>query len=128
MAEGWARALLASEVDVHSAGLAPGGLDPRAVAVMAESAVDIAGQRSKHLDELSALEFDWVFTLCGDADDRCPRFPGTVRRRHFGFDDPPKCAAGFADEEQAMGPYRRVRDEIRRFVESLPALIQSAED
>jgi arsenate reductase len=128
MAEGWARALLASEVDVHSAGLKPGGVDARAAAVMAECAVDISAQRSKHLDELSAFEFDWIFTLCGDADERCPRVPGNVRRRHVGFDDPPRLAAECVDEEQALKPYRRVRDEIRRFVESLPVLLQSAAD
>lgn len=128
MAEGWARALMDPAVDVRSAGLKPRGVDRRAVAVMAECAVDITTQRSKHLDELRALEFDWLFTLCDDADEHCPDFPGVARRRHVAFDDPPRHAAAVVDEQQALEPYRRVRDEILRFVESLPALIQSEAD
>lgn len=120
--------MLGPAVEVHSAGVEPGGVDPRAVAVMAECAVDIAAQRSKHLDTLSDLEFDWVFTLCDDANGRCPRFPGATRRRHVAFDDPPRLARGIADERRALECHRRVRDEIRRFIESLPAVLQSDAD
>ncbi len=120
MAEGWARALLGDRIEVHSAGTAPGRLDPRAVRVMAEAGVDIAGQRSKHLDELADVGFDAVITVCDSAERGCPVYPGTVRRLHAGFDDPPRLAAGAASEEEALAPYRRVRDQIREFVEALP--------
>jgi arsenate reductase (thioredoxin) len=119
MAEGWTRHLLKDQVEVGSAGVAPHGMDPRAVRAMAEAGVDISGQRSKHLDELADLEFDFVITLCDDAQQSCPVFPAKVRVLHRGFDDPPRLAAGAQDEEQVMGHYRRVRDEIRAFVEGL---------
>lgn len=127
MAEGWARHLLTDEVEVHSAGVAPHGVDPRAVKAMAEAGVDISGQRSKHLDDLAHLKFDCVITLCDDAQQSCPVFPAQVRVIHHGFDDPPCMAVGARNEEEAMGPYRRVRDEIRAFVEKLSGLVEKAE-
>jgi len=120
MAEGWARALKGSVIEAHSAGIEPHGLDPRAVAVMAEAGVDIASQRSKGVTELAGIEFDYCVTVCGHANEHCPVFGGATKVVHVGFDDPPRLAAGAATEEQALAPYRRVRDEIRRFVESLP--------
>ena len=95
---------------------------------MAEAGVDIAGARSKHADEAAAAGVDWVITVCGHADEVCPTFPGRVRRLHVGFDDPPRLAAGAGTEEEALRPYRRVRDEIRAFVESLPTLLASPGD
>jgi arsenate reductase len=120
MAEGWARALKADSIEAHSAGIVRHGLNPLAVAVMAEAGVDISQQTSKTLDDLPDLDFDRVITLCGHANETCPFFPGETRRMHVGFDDPPSLAAGARTEEEAMGHYRRVRDEIRNFVESLP--------
>jgi arsenate reductase len=90
---------------------------------MAEAGVDISGQRSKHLDELSHLEFDLVITLCDDAQQSCPVFPAKVRVLHRGFRDPPRLASGARSEEEAMAHYRQVRDEIRAFVEALPDLM-----
>lgn len=119
MAEGWARHLHGSRVEACSAGTAPGRVDPRAVAVMAEAGVDISGHRSKSLDEFSRICLDWVVTVCDRANESCPVFPGEVRRLHAGFDDPPRLAAG-ASDEGGMEAYRRVRDEIRTFVERLP--------
>jgi arsenate reductase (thioredoxin) len=120
MAEGWARRLLEDRVEPYSAGVAPTTIDPRAVRVMQEVGVDLVGQRSKHLDELSGLDFDIVVTVCDDASRNCPRFPGKTRRTHAGFDDPPRLAQSAHDEEEALTHYRRVRDEIRSYVETLP--------
>lgn len=123
MAEGWARELLGDLVEVYSAGLAPSGLDPRAVKVMAEAGVDISGQRSKHVDEFSGMEFDFVITLCDQAQQSCPIFPARVRVIHRSFQDPPLLALSARDEEEAMGHYRRIRGEIRGFVEGLSTLL-----
>lgn len=120
MAEGWARRLKAEQIDAYSAGIETHGLNPNAVRVMAEVGVDISGHRSKLLDELSGVEFDYVITVCGNASESCPVFPGGTRVVHVGFDDPPRLAAGAATEEEILAPYRRVRDEIKAFVETLP--------
>jgi arsenate reductase len=120
MAEGWTRALKGDVIEPFSAGTEPHAVDPRAVRVMAEAGVDISGQRSKSVDEQIELPFDAVATLCSGARDNCPYFPGNVTRIHRGFDDPPALAEGAATEDEALAHYRRVRDEIRAFVETLP--------
>jgi len=120
MAEGWARALKGDVIEPYSAGVLPHGLDPRAVRAMAEVGVDISGQRSKHVDTLKETEFDYVVTVCDSAREACPVFPGRTRMVHRDFDDPPILARNARSEEEALAHYRRVRDEIRRFVESLP--------
>src|SRR5271169_6034821 len=93
MAEGWARALKSDTVEPFSAGVAPHAIDPRAVKVMAEVGVDISGQRSKHVSELNDIAFDLVVTVCDQANEACPVFPGKTKRLHVGFDDPPRLAA-----------------------------------
>ena len=120
MAEGWARHLKGESVEAYSAGIAPHGLDPRAVAVMAEAGVDISGQASKHVDELAGHEFDFVVTVCDHANEHCPVFPGATSVVHVGFEDPPGLARNARTEQEALAHYRRVRDEIRAFVETLP--------
>ncbi len=115
MAEGWARALRADAIEAHSAGTDPHGLNPLAVRAMAEAGVDISGHRSKRPDEIGGT-FDLVVTVCGSADGNCPAFPG-ARVVHVGFDDPPRLAAGARSDDEAMPHYRRVRDEIRAFLE-----------
>jgi len=120
MAEGWARALRGDVVEAHSAGTAPQGLNPLAVRAMAEAGVDISAGRSKTPADLGDVHFDVVVTVCDGAHEACPVFPGRTRVAHVGFDDPPRLAAGAASDEEAMGHYRRVRDEIRAFVETLP--------
>ncbi len=125
MAEGWTRHLKGDQIEAYSAGIETHGLNPRAVHVMAEAGVDISGHRSKHVEELSAVPFDYVVTVCGHAHEHCPVFPGQARVVHFGFDDPPKLAADAATEEERLAPYRRVRDEIRAFVENLPRCLES---
>ena len=121
MAEGWARQLKAGEVEAYSAGVETHGLNQRALAVMAEAGVDISGHRSKHVDELSGIEFDYVVTVCGNAAEACPVFRGGAKVIHRPFDDPPRLAREAATEEEALAHYRRVRDEIRDFVASIPA-------
>lgn len=120
MAEGWARHLKSDLIEPYSAGIQTHGLNPRAVQVMAEAGVDISGHRSKHLDELRDVQFDHVITVCSNAQESCPAFPGRTRMTHVGFDDPPRLAKDAASEEEALAHYRRVRDEIRAFVETLP--------
>jgi len=124
MAEGWARHLRGDRIEAYSAGIETHGLNPRAVEVMAEAGVDISAHRSKHVDELRAIEFDFVVTVCDHAAEHCPRFPGKARVVHVGFDDPPKLAAHVATDEERLAPYRRVRDEIRAFVEALPESLE----
>ena len=121
MAEGWTRRLKGDVIEAYSAGVEPRGLDPNAVRVMAEAGVDISNHQAKHADELRDIEFEYVVTVCGHAHERCPVFPGKTRVLHAGFDDPPNLAEHAQTQEEALGHYRRVRDEIRAFVETLPA-------
>jgi len=120
MAEGWARRLKGDAVEAYSAGVETHGLNPKAVQVMAEAGIDISGHRSKHVRELSEVPFDYVVTVCGNAQESCPVFSGQTKVVHAGFDDPPRLAQEARTEEEALSHYRRVRDEIRTFVESLP--------
>jgi arsenate reductase len=126
MAEGWARHLKADVIEPYSAGIELGALDPRAVRVMAEAGVDIAGQRAKHVDEVKDVQFDYVVTVCDHARELCPRFPGRARLVHASFDDPPRLARDAKTEEEALAHYRRVRDEIREFVSALPEALRKA--
>jgi arsenate reductase len=87
---------------------------------MAEAGVDISGQESKNVAELLGEEFDYVVTVCSNAHETCPVFPGKARVVHVAFDDPPSLARGAGGEEEVLACYRRVRDEIREFVETLP--------
>jgi len=126
MAEGWARHLRSGTVTPCSAGMIAKGLNPLAVRAMSEAGVDISSQISKTLDDALAEitgagnELDHVVTVCGNAHETCPVFPGNTMVTHVGFDDPPALAQGAKTEEEAMVHYRRVRDEIRAFVETLP--------
>ena len=120
MAEGWAKAMKGDRIDAFSAGIETHGLNPRAVKVMAEAGVDISEHVSKTVEDLGDIEFDYVVTVCGHAHETCPVFPGRATVIHQGFDDPPKLAEGAATEEEALSHYRRVRDEIRAFVQDLP--------
>ncbi|HOW27111.1 MAG TPA: arsenate reductase ArsC [Elusimicrobiota bacterium] len=123
MAEGWARTLKADEIEPCSAGVEPRGLDPRAVTVMAEAGVDISWQTSKQVREVLHIPFDYVITVCDDVVEACPVFPGKAIRVHAGFSDPPRLAADAKTEEEALSHYRRVRDEIRAYVERLPLIL-----
>lgn len=120
MAEGFAHALKSDVLQPYSAGVVAHGLNPNAVKAMAEVDIDITSQQSKAVDTLLDTPLDYVVTVCGHAHESCPRFPGDAKVVHVGFDDPPKLAEGETDPEKAMAHYRRVRDEIRSFIETLP--------
>lgn len=123
MAEGWARHLRGDRIETYSAGIEKHGLNPHAVKVMAESGVDISSHVSKSLEDLANVKFDYVVTVCGHAHETCPIFPGGAKVVHVGFDDPPRLARDETDPERVLSHYRRVRDEIRDFVESLPGAL-----
>jgi arsenate reductase len=125
MAEGWARALKGDCLEAYSAGIEKHGMNPHAARVMAEAGVDISRQHSKTLAEIGPMEFDYVVTVCGHANENCPVFPGKTQVVHVGFEDPPKLTTNLLDGEEKLAVYRRVRDEIRRFVERLPDALKS---
>ncbi|MBI1368074.1 MAG: arsenate reductase ArsC [Planctomycetes bacterium] len=123
MAEGWARHLKSEAINAYSAGIEAHGLNPNAVRVMGEVGVDISTQKSQKVDELLDIPFDYVVTVCGHANEHCPMFPGKAKIIHVGFDDPPRLAKDVDGEEAKLAIYRRVRDEIRAFVMTLPAAL-----
>ncbi len=120
MAEGWARHLKSDVIEAYSAGIETHGLNPNAVRVMKEAGVDISGHQSKNVKDLTDIPFDYVITVCGHADEHCPVFSKSVKVIHHPFDDPPKLAKAFENEEDQLNCYRRVRDEIKAYVETLP--------
>lgn len=124
MAEGWARHLKGDEIEPRSAGIETHGLNKYAVSVMAEAGVDISAHRSKLLDDLGECVFDYVITVCDHAHESCPLFPGGARMVHVGFPDPPRLAREIVeqggDEQAVLDCYRRVRDQIRTYIETLP--------
>jgi arsenate reductase len=120
MAEGWARHLKSDTIEPYSAGIETHGLNQNAVKVMAEVGVDISRHKSKHVLELMHIPFDYVITVCDHAAENCPVFPGKSIILHHGFEDPPKLAQNAKSEEEKLNHYRRIRDEIRAFVETLP--------
>jgi arsenate reductase len=121
MAEGWGNHLYPDDYEFYSAGIEKHGLNPLAVKVMAEAGVDISGQRSKLLSELEPITFDYVITVCDQANEQCPFFAGKAVKLHREFPDPPRLARGAASEEEALGHYRTVRDAIRAYLAKLPA-------
>jgi len=125
MAEGWARALKGDVLEAYSAGIEAHGINPLAVRAMAEAGVDISGQWSKKVDELDAVDFDFVVTVCDRAHATCPMWlRGKAKVFHAGFDDPPQLARQVGGAEAQLDCYRRVRDEIRAFVERLPDALE----
>jgi len=125
MAEGWARHLKGDVIEAYSAGIETHGLNPHAVKVMAEAGVDISGHRSKHVDTLKDVAFDYVVTVCDNAHESCPLFPGKTKVVHVGFQDPPRMARDAKTDEDKLDCYRRIRDEIRKFVEKCPEVLES---
>jgi arsenate reductase len=123
MAEGWARHLKRGQIEPYSAGIEKHGVNPHAARVMADAGVDITTQHSKTLTELGQVQFDYVVTVCGHANEHCPVFPGKTKIVHVGFEDPPKLTKEMPDGEAKLAIYRRVRDEIRKFVETLPGAL-----
>lgn len=121
MAEGWGHDLR-SDIDWCSAGVETHGLNPHAVKVMAEAGVDITSQTSQHIDDFELASLNLVVTVCDHAQQSCPSLPGTVKVLHHPFDDPPRLAKELEDTEDKLDCFRRVRDEIRSFVEGLEAV------
>lgn len=113
MAEGLLRQDAGDRFEVASAGTKPGSVRPEAIAVMREAGIDISGQRSKHVDEFAGQQFDYVITVCDHARETCPVFFGKARKLHRDFEDP---AAATGSEEQRLGVFRRVRDQLRAYL------------
>jgi len=118
MVEGWAKALAGDRWEVYSAGIEAHGLNPRAVAVMAEAGVDISGQQSKTIDYQRLQEQDVIITLCGDAEKRCPVTPPTALKLHWSLPDPARATGA---EDEVMARFRAVRDDIRERIRALIA-------
>lgn len=127
MAEGWARQIKGDALEPYSAGIEKHGMNLHAVRVMAEAGVDISKQHSKTLDEVEGVTFDYVVTVCGHANEHCPFFPGNATVVHVGFEDPPAVTKHLPDGEEKLTAYRRVRDGIRQFVETLPEGLTKAD-
>jgi arsenate reductase len=125
MAEGWAKHLKSDIIDAYSAGISPDQLNERAVEVMAEAGVDISQQYSKGIDDLAGIDFDYVITLCDNARELCPVFPGNVKMFHRGFDDP---SFIIGSEHEIMTAFRKTRDRIRSFIETLPESLKTEKD
>ena len=128
MAEGFARHLVGDAIDAYSAGTEPHGMNRLAIRAMAEAGVDISAGRSKHVDELKDVEFDYVVTVCDHAHESCPVFPGKTKVVHVGFEDPPKLVrdANAQGDDDALPHYRRVRDQIKAWVQTLPQSLSEA--
>lgn len=120
MAEGWARNLKGDIIEPYSAGVTTHGLNPRAVLVMGEAGIDISHHISKEVGSVMNIPFDYVITVCSNAERNCPIFPGKARRLHVGFEDSPSLAKLAQNEEEALLYFRSVRDKIRTFIETLP--------
>ena len=123
MAEGWLRHLKGDRFQACSAGITTHGINPIAVDVMAEKGVDISQQESKSIDSIDLDVVDIVVTVCGHADETCPVLPSSVRKIHVGFDDPPRLAQHARSREEALQHYRRVRDEIKTFIETIEQVL-----
>ncbi len=116
MAEAWLRDLGGDRFSVFSAGLEPHGVNPFTTAVMEETGYDMGDHSSKHLDQfIGAVDFDYLITVCGNADERCPYFPGMGTRLHWPFDDP---AAFEGNQDQKLAFFRTVRDQIKAKIQS----------
>jgi arsenate reductase len=124
IAEGWARELKGDVIEAFSAGVNPAVLSQRAIKVMAEAGVDISAQMSKHVDDLAGMDFDFVVTVCDNAREHCPVFPGKTRVIHRSFEDP---AFVSGSDEEVMAAFRKTRDDIMAFIETLPEVLESQE-
>jgi arsenate reductase len=120
IAEGWANYLKSDVIEAYSAGIRPIGVNPKTTQVMAEAGVDISGHTSKHIDDLAGIDFDYVVTVCDNAREQCPVFPGPAKLVHKPFEDPYFASGG---EDQILAVFRKVRDQIKAFIEQLPEIL-----
>jgi arsenate reductase (thioredoxin) len=118
MAEGWLRTLGGNKFDALSAGTKPSEVNPLAIKVMREAGIDISGHRSKHASEYLGQHMAYIITVCDNAKESCPIFPGVSERMHWPFEDPANATGA---EEERLGVFRRVRDEIRDAVSNFVA-------
>ncbi len=125
MAEGLCRHFSGDLIESFSAGIEEHGLNPLAVKAMSEIGIDISRHQSKTVDGIGNVEFEYVVTVCGHANETCPVFPAKTKMIHQGFDDPPKLAKNAVNEEQALVHYRRVRDEIKDYILTLPEMLNA---
>lgn len=123
MAEGWARKYWGNEFNIYSAGTKKHGMNERAMKVMKEAGVDISTHYSKTVEEISQLSFDYVVTVCDHAHENCPYFPAS-KIVHAGFQDPPALTKGLTNEEEILAVYRRVRDEIEKFIKDMKKTLE----
>lgn len=124
MAEGFGKSMLGDKYNVYSSGTKKHGLNPRAIKVMDEVGIDISNHESNITSELPETHMDFVFTVCSDAHENCPYFPGG-KVIHIGFDDPPRLTSEMTDEKEILDIYRRVRDEIKKVVMNLEIYMES---
>ncbi len=124
MAEGWARHIKGGEINAYSAGTKIQEINPHAVKVMSEAGVDISHYRSKHIDELKNITFDYIIMVCQHLQESCPLLPFRAKIIYKGFDDPPKLARKANSLEEILVHFRRVRDEIKDFIEKLPKALE----
>ena len=123
MAEGFARHLRGNDIQAYSAGTAPSTVDSHTIEIMKEAGVDISGQRSKHVSEFMDVDFDYVVTLCDNARQSCPLFPGKAKVVHIGFEDP--SSSGWqAPHHEKLAKYREVRDKIKEMVLAIPEVLE----
>ena len=128
MAEGWARQLKGDSIEAFSAGIETHGLNPNMVKVMEEVGVDVTDQKSENIRDFVDTQLDVVVTVCGHAHETCPVFPANCKVVHSGFSDPPKMAKELAEqgasEEAQLDCYRKVRDEIKEYILTLPESLE----
>ena len=117
IAEGYLRYFHGTVATIYSAGIETHGVNPRAMAIMAEDGIDISSHTSNHVDEYAHIPFDLVLTVCDHASEQCPIFPGAVKRIHHNFPDPAKARG---TEEEIMSMFRQVRDEVKDYIKDLP--------
>jgi arsenate reductase len=124
MAEGWAHHLKGDHIEAFSAGIETHGLNPNMIKVMEEAGVDVTDQKSENIRDFADTQLDVVVTVCGHAHETCPVFPANCKVVHRGFLDPPKMARELAEkgasEEAQLDCYRKVRDEIKEYILTLP--------
>ena len=112
LAEGYLRHFAGDQAEIYSAGIETHGVNPKAIQVMAEDHIDISGHTSNNVDEYAGIDFDAVITVCDNANEACPYFPGNVERFHYNFPDPAKATG---TPEEIINEFRRVRDMIKTY-------------
>jgi arsenate reductase len=125
MAEGWVNHLKSDVIEAYSAGVRPIGVSSKAIKTMAEAGVDISNHTSKHIDDLKGINFDYVITLCDNAARNCPVFTGKAKVIHKPFKDP---YFAIGNEEQVMEEFRKVSEQIKDFVKTLPDSLENSEN